>query len=278
MVRGSAFALFAAALFTGTIADRAIPVRGDGILSADLHVHGGLPLDATLPPWEIQKEARRRGLDAIAMVGHNHPLAAWYERLMSDDVVVLPGLEVLSANRHLVAAGVRGWIDWRLPADAAIEAIHRQGGVAIAAHPVRVSWVTRNARALTLLDGAEVAHPVIDFEPDGAQEMLEFYQGARTGNPSIAPIGSSDNHGLNDMGIWRTYLIGAERSERGVLEAIRAGRTVADDGRGNLTGSPEHVAAVRAHLASRPPATPGSLQRWSAVTALLALAVAMIFR
>ena len=64
---------------------------------------------------------------------------------MSSDVIVLPGLEVGNAGGHMVAAGVRKWIDWRLPADEAIEAVHRQGGVALAAHPIRKSWVTRNA-------------------------------------------------------------------------------------------------------------------------------------
>ena len=270
--------LFAAALLTGTMSDQAGPRRaGAGVLSADLHVHGGLPIDGALPPWELQKEARRRGLDAIAIVGHNHPIAAWYARVMSADVIVLPGLEVLSANRHMVAVGVRGWIDWRLPADEAIEAAHRQGGVAIAAHPVRTSWVTQNARALGLLDGAEVAHPVLDFEPDAAQELRQFYEGARARNPNIAPIGSSDNHGLHDMGVFRTYLIGAERSERGILDAIREGRTVADDGRGHFTGRPEHIATVRAHLASLPPAPPARLHRLCSIAALLALAVAMIF-
>ena len=279
VVRGSAVVLFCAALLTGTMTDRPVRVRGGAsILAADLHVHGGLPLDSTLPPWEMPKEAARRGLDVIAIVGHNHPFAAWYEGLMSGDVIVLPGLEVGSAGRHMIAVGVRGWIDWRLPADAAIEAAHRQGGVAIAAHPIRKSWVTQNVRAPGLLDGAEVGHPLISFEPGAMEELREFYERTRAVNPDIAPIGSSDNHGLRDMGVCRTYLIATERTERGVLDAIRDGRAVADDGTGSLTGAPAHVAAVRAHLAALPPVSPARLPALCALTALMALAGALIFR
>lgn len=273
-----AIVVFCAALIAGTLADRPDRAGGSGtILAADLHVHGGLPLDAILPPWELQKEASRRGLDAIAMVGHNHPFAARFEPLMSGDAIVLPGVEVGSAGRHMVAIGVREGVDWRLPADEAIEAVQRQGGVAVAAHPIRKSWITRNARAPVLLDGTEVAHPLITFEPDAAEELRDFYERVRAVNPDVAPIGSSDTHGLRDMGVCRTYLIVNERTARGVLDAIRAGRTVADDGRGTLTGRPDHVAAVRAHLTSLPPPSPGRLPPLWAMTALLALAVALIF-
>lgn len=279
IVRRAAIVVFCAALISGTLIDR--PDRGGGsatILAADLHVHGGLPLDATLPPWELQREARRRGLDAIALVGHNHPFAAWYEPLMAADVIVLPGLEVGSAGFHMIAAGVREWIDWRLPADEAIAAVRRQGGVALAAHPIRESWTTSNVRAPVLLDGTEVAHPVIFFEPAAAAEMREFYERLRATNPDVAPIGSSDTHGLRDMGVCRTYVIVTERTERGVLDAIRAGRTVADDGRGHLTGRSDHVRDVRAHLASLPSASSARLPQVFAMTALLALAAALIFQ
>lgn len=254
IARGSAALVFCVGLLAGTLLDRGEPAGAPGsdILAGDLHVHGGLPLDATLPPWELQREARRRGLDVIAIVGHNQTAVTLFESILSSDVIVLPGVEVGNAGLHLIAAGVKETIDWRLTADEAIDAAHRQGGVAIAAHPVRRSWLTRNERALRELDGVEAAHSLIYFEPDGRQDLIEFWSRARAAKPNIAPIGSSDFHGLPDMGVCRTYLFVKERSARGVLEAIRNGFTVASDGRGALTGSPDLVKAVEAHLATVP--------------------------
>ena len=181
IARGSAALVFCVGLLAGTLLDRGEPAgaAGSDILAADLHVHGGLPLDATLPPWELQREARRRGLDVIAIVGHNQTAVTLFESILSSDVIVLPGVEVGNAGLHLIAAGVRETIDWRLTADEAIDATHRQGGVAIAAHPVRRSWLTRNERALRELDGVEAAHPLIYFEPDGRQDLIEFWSRAQ---------------------------------------------------------------------------------------------------
>ena len=254
IARGSAALVFCVGLLAGTLLDRGelAGAAGSDILAADLHVHGGVPLDATLPPWELQREARRRGLDVIAIVGHNQTVVTLFESILSSDVIVLPGVEVGNAGLHLIAAGVRETIGWRLKADEAIDATHREGGVAIAAHPVRRSWLTHNERALRELDGVEAAHPLVYVEPDGRQDLIEFWSRASAAKPTVAPIGSSDFHGLPDMGACRTYLFVKERSARGVLEAIRNGRTVASDGRGALTGSADLVKAVEAHLATMP--------------------------
>ena len=42
----------------------------------------------------------------------------------------------------------------------------------------------------------------------------------------MTAVGSSDDHGLGRIGLCRTYLFARDDSEEGVLEALRAGRTV----------------------------------------------------
>ncbi len=46
------------------------PKAGYQVLAADFHVHS-FPGDGVLPPWDLAVEARRRGLDAIALTNHN---------------------------------------------------------------------------------------------------------------------------------------------------------------------------------------------------------------
>ena len=53
----------------------------------------------------------------------------------------------------------------------AIRAVHDQGGVAIAAHPMPGSWTTKDDEALRLMDGDEVAHPGV-IRASRAQRLL----------------------------------------------------------------------------------------------------------
>lgn len=271
--------MFAAAVITGTLLDErwgSRPSRNGRILVADLHVHP-YPGDGSLPVWELQREAERRGIDIIAVTAHNNRLGLALGGLFSfrpSPTIVLAGQEVTTPTFHLVAVGTETGIDWRLSARQAIAAVHAQGGVAIAAHPVETSWRDTDEDALRTLDGAEVAHPTSRrTHSAGRDEFLQFFRRAQSVNPNVAPIGSSDFHMWAPLGLCRTYLLADERSASGVLDAIRDGRTVAADPRGRLFGTAEHVAEVEEFLASTsfPPPVAG-LERLTALVALLALA------
>lgn len=270
-----ALVLFACLAAAGTWLDRqARPAeRPAHIMEADLHVHP-FPGDGVLTVGALRREAARRGLDAIAITAHNNRFGLDVDVAAggTPDVIVLPGQEITSSGFHLIAVGVPRLIDWRLGAADAIAAIHAQGGVAIAAHPVRASWRDRDPAALARLDGAEVAHPGRRSGTAG-DEYLQFFHRARARNPAIAPIGSSDFHSVAPLGLCRTYLLVRERSAAGVLDAIRLGRTVASGSRGELFGDAAHVAQVQAYLAARggAPAVTGR-ERLLGLLALAALA------
>ena len=132
--------LIGGGVVAGTMLDR-VPVRsparaGDQfVLAADFHVHAFVG-DGGVPPWELGREARRRGLDVIVVSNHNQLLAARLAGLGSrlygpeQSVLIIPGQELTAPRFHMIAAGIARTIDWRLPAAQAIAAIHEQGGVA----------------------------------------------------------------------------------------------------------------------------------------------------
>ncbi|HXG55071.1 MAG TPA: CehA/McbA family metallohydrolase [Vicinamibacterales bacterium] len=280
-VRFIAGIVFALAVMAGTLTDRpskAGPV-GTTVLAGDFHVHAA-PGDGVLPVWEIQSEAARRGLDVVAITNHNQNAATRMARALGfvdPYPIVIPSQELTTSGFHMAAIGVSEMIDWRLPASAAIAAIHAQGGVAIAAHPIQKSWVDVSAAALRMLDGSEVSHPMIRGHAPLGAELLAFFQHTRTVNPDLAPIGSSDFHGATPLGLCRTYLIVDEVSRAGVLDAIRRGRTVASGPGDRLVGDDAHVEAVRAHL--RRPQAPGfgyTVSTWLALGAILALGVIVV--
>ncbi|HUF23471.1 MAG TPA: CehA/McbA family metallohydrolase [Vicinamibacterales bacterium] len=226
----------------------AAPAMAGGyhVVAADFHVHA-FPGDGALPPWELAREASRRGLHAIVVSNHNQTLSArrtlpgWVFPVAGP--LVIPAQEVTTPRFHLIAAGIRETIDWRLPEDAIVRAIHAQGGVIIAAHPVEQSWRGSDA-LLAAVDGIEVAHPLTGTLEAGRAELDAFYARARRVNPDVAPIGSSDFHRVAPLGACRTYVFAEAVTAEGVLDAIRAGRTVAEDQDGRFYGDPALVSLV----------------------------------
>jgi predicted metal-dependent phosphoesterase TrpH len=223
---------------------------GDLVLAADFHVHS-FPGDGALPPWDLAVEARRRHLDAIALTNHNSThswrLARWLSPITgrAGGAMLIPGDELTSVGYHLAVVGVTAPVDWRQSAAAAAAAVHSRGGVAIAAHADKKTWRFLDDAALVALDGVEVAHPMILMWDQSRRELLELYERAKRVHPSIAAIGSTDYHQFAPIGLGRTYLLVSEATQAGILDAIRAGRTVACDGRGEAYGPSELVAMVR---------------------------------
>ena len=240
---GASVALIALALVSGTIGDRPVrpePLILDGyrVLAVDLHTHSSMWSDGGFTPWGLVLEAERQGLDAIAVTGHNEVLDGRLAQRFSraiDGPIVIGGEEVLAEGRfHMIAAGVKEVVDFRQSAAAVIEDVHRQGGVAIAAHPFPGIIAGWDAAAMQRLDGAEICHPAI-FERANRQRLLEQFAARRP----MAAIGSSDFHGLGQMGLCRTFVFAADASEQGILDAIRARRTVVFGAGDHIYGDPD---------------------------------------
>jgi predicted metal-dependent phosphoesterase TrpH len=273
-IRRIGWALAAAGLtlasFTDRIPERMPPRAGAYVvLAADFHVHA-FAGDGALGPWDLRREARRRGLDVIAVVNHNQmltPLLASRVARAPGDVLMIPGQEFTGIGYHMVAAGIRRTIDWRLPPARAIEAVHAQGGIAIAAHPSRIFQAPYDDEALRVLDGVEVFHPAVKTIDVVRVDLPLFFARAQRVRPNIAPIGSSDFHFHGPMGDARTYVLASDFNERAVLDAVRAGRTVVYDHVGRVYGASEWVSLVDPHRQHDRPAGVNS-----AIAVALALA------
>src|SRR5262249_50892534 len=109
----------------------------------------------------------------------------------------------------------------RHDATGTIREIHRQGGVAIVAHPYPDTWSSFDATALDALDGAEVVRPEAIYDEEAAGLLREFFT-----KGSFAAIGSSDFHGRGEVGTSRTYVFAYERPAASIVDAVRAGRTL----------------------------------------------------
>jgi len=242
------------------------PLRyGDAVvLAVDFHVHS-FPGDGSLAPWDLAAEARRRGLDAIALTNHNHRLQ-WIVMqalaLHPDGAVLIRGEELTSVGYHMAVAGTERNVDWRQAAAEAVARIHDEGGIAIAAHPAGKGTTGFDDRAIDLVDGVEVAHPLIYFFEDGRRDLARFYARAKARRPAIAAIGSTDFHNFAPVGFCRTFVFARERSVPAILDAVRRGATVACDASG-ITYGPDHLSAVVADACRAAAGAPAIAGTWT---------------
>ena len=220
--------LVVAAIVIGTLSDRPRPrpevsLGGYRVLAADFHTHSSTWSDGSLTPWGLVIDAHYQGLDAIAITGHRQTHDAKWGRWLSERVggpIVLIGEELPEIPQHVVAVGIQTTVDSALPIAAQIAEIHRQGGIAIAAHPGEFFWKGFEP-VMDRLDGTEVCHPYSFEYPDVHPQLEEFARRA-----DAAAIGSSDFHGPGRQGMCRTFLFVREATAAGILEAIREKRTV----------------------------------------------------
>jgi hypothetical protein len=219
-----------------------ITVDGYQVLSGDFHIHAFVG-DGGIAPWMMQDNAAHLGLDVIAITNHNQTFAGRLGRSAAEPSstgsIVLVGEEITGRNYHLIGVGIERPINWDQPARGAIADVHAQSGLAIAAHPMH-GFDGYDPEALADLDGVEVAHRDT-LTPEAGKQWDQFYERAMARNPEIAAIGSSDFHTSGPMGLCRTYLFVRERSQAGVMDAIRDGRTVGRCESSRLRGRPELV-------------------------------------
>jgi predicted metal-dependent phosphoesterase TrpH len=276
--RAAAWGLIAAAFVSGAVADRTprrvpIEVGGYRVIAADFHTHGSLWSDGALTPFGLVLAAERQGLDAIAITGHDQVSDAkagrWFSSLIGGPTVLV-GEEMLGADHHVIAVGIDHVIHLPTVAEQVAE-VHRQGGVAIAAHPVASFWPGFTAGEKAQLDGSEICHPLVYGNAKAQAELDAFRQGA-----SLAAIGSSDFHGFARIGQCRTYVFAADNSSAAIVDAIRAHRTVVYTPDGRTYGDPALAALIASRADFRADATtdasPSVLDWISRVCGLIGLA------
>lgn len=282
MPRGGflAGAALATAMVLGTIADTATPavIRVAGtyqVLAVDFHVHTFPQTWSTLSPFETVVEARRHGLDAIAITPHNQIWGAnvgrWFANLTGGPIVIV-GEEITTPGFHMLGIGLTKAIDNTHDASGTIREIHRQAGVAIVAHPYPETWPSFDTAALEALDAAEVVRWEALHDEHAAELLREFFA-----KGSFAAIASSDFHGIGDIGAPRTYVFAYDRTPAAIVEAVRAGRTLVFD-RDRVYGNQELLKLLhdRDSMATAPPPWPRTDPMRLASRFLAALAIAAL--
>lgn len=199
------------------------------MMKFDLHLHTCRHSpDSVTDPFDLLRSAVAAGLDGVVLTEHDY----WWPddeleelRAAAPELVVLAGVEVTGRGGDVLVYGItdpfplRKGIAWP---DLCRE-VHRQGGVAVAAHPNR--WgqpfekLLRDQRPE--LDGIEVMSNNMD--PDlraRAADLLVKY-------PHFAQLGNSDSHDPATVGCCYTAFDADIRTAADLVAAIRGQKGVA---------------------------------------------------
>jgi hypothetical protein len=205
-------------------APRALPAfNGMRWLAGDLHSHT-VHSDGAMTVPELARFAAGRGLDFLAITDHNtiSHHAELRTASAAHGIALIAGQEVTTEVGHAGALGEVGWIDFREPPDAWLEATEQAGGLLSVNHPIggNVSWAAPMKRRPPLV---EVWH--WSWLDTSWTTPLGWWL---AWDPSAIPVGGSDWHrpGSDAPPGSPTTWVAAEAAEpAAILDAIAAGRT-----------------------------------------------------
>jgi len=193
----------------------------------DLHMHTRrYSSDSIIDPEQLVRQARAVGLDGIVITEHDR---LWPEheldelRRLQPDLVILGGVEISARGGDVLCYGVtdisklhRG-VAWR----TLVAEVHRQGGVAVAAHPYR--WGQDFDALLkeeeVTLDGVEMMSNNMD--PSIRRSTAIFAEN----HPEYARLGNSDAHEIAVVGFCRTEFSVPIKTMADLIQAIKNRQT-----------------------------------------------------
>jgi predicted metal-dependent phosphoesterase TrpH len=194
----------------------------------DLHTHSFFSGDGVSSPEEIITAARVKGLHGFAITDHNTCEAVQYllqKGLMRedgqsvDDFLIIPGVEVTTAEGHLLCIGATLPEPAKLkgrPARDICELIHERGGLAIPPHPYDLFRAGIRFSVLETLpiDAIEVFNAATTLR---RYNRYAFKYAQERGLPMTA---ASDAHHAAAVGTAYTILNTDDLSVKGILAQI----------------------------------------------------------
>lgn len=212
---------------------------------ADLHIHSNYS-DARPSVEKILEYVQNKtNLNVIAITDHDAINGALKAQKIAKQkkyrFEVVVGEEVSTKDGHILALFIKERIEPGLVARNTIEKIHKQGGIAIAAHPFYHTRL-RSGRKSHLMDGIGFVTLIKEKENIDGIEVINatptlktINRSARFINDSLilkAETGSSDAHILQAIGKAYTVFEGSSAQE--LYDALKNGQTRAMDGKWNI--------------------------------------------
>lgn len=185
---------------------------------ADLHIHTTYSYDGTATVRAVLKQAKIAGLDVIAITDHDEIRGALAAEAISAEyeIEVIPGIEISTAEGHLLALFVRTAIPTRRSLSETLLRVYDAGGVCIAAHPLAFGAHSLSETAIRRAIETDIGRQVLLAVETWNASLFHLgsnRQAARLAQRlDLAVTGSSDSHVAWNIGHGRTYFRGKNSS------------------------------------------------------------------
>jgi 3',5'-nucleoside bisphosphate phosphatase len=210
----------------------------------ELHAHTTWS-DGELSPGQLVDLYGRAGFDVLAITDHvvhsaaqEHVRAQTYAAYLQEldaeagracrryGMLVVPGLELTVEHAdpreagHGLAIGLREFVSVDQGLEAALRSARAAGAALIAAHPYPLSQAAVSMRGTAwFAEHPDRAADLVDrFELFNREESFDW-----VAQRQLAWVATGDFHRPEHLFSWKT-LIDCERSEEGVVAALRSGR------------------------------------------------------
>ena len=194
----------------------------------DLHCHSWFSRDGVSSPESLIAAARGKGLHGFALTDHDtsdgcrHLLDAGLMREDGqpvDDFLIIPGVEVSTAEGHLLCLGViLPYLKGR-PALEVCRLVHEAGGIAIPAHPYDLfrAGIRESVIETLAIDALEVFNAATTLK---RYNRLAHEYAVRK---NLRMTAGSDAHHEAAIGTAFTILHTADFSAKGILDQVTQG-------------------------------------------------------
>lgn len=194
----------------------------------DLHMHSYFSPDAAASPEELIAAAKARGLSGIAITDHDSCEVHEYLREKGlaredgeavDGFLVVPGMEVSTADGHLLCLGVLMPVMTGERAVDVFEVVRQKGGVAVPAHPYDRwrSGIRESVLDQLPLEALEVFNAAVSSRSYNDRALA--YARAR----GLSMTAGSDAHHASAVGVSSTEFELETLTVSGLLAALRRG-------------------------------------------------------
>lgn len=211
-------------------------------LEVDLHVHSDASYDGHEPIELLLEHAADIDLDAIVITDHDviHASVDAAEMAAEYGLIGIPGVEISTAQGHLLGIGIDELPPIGRPIDETIDEVRDRGGVAVVPHPFQRTRHGIRKRNLKRID-PDAIETYNSWLFTGYRNRRARQYARRYGYPGV---GGSDAHSLLTVGRAYTRLrierSVSEISSEDVVDAIRNGATGIVGQRASLSRASGH--------------------------------------
>jgi hypothetical protein len=187
----------------------------------DLHVHSCFSKDSDSHPDSILKWAKTVGLDGLAICDHDTVegglTCARRAGELDCDILVIPGIEVSSAEGHVLVLGVKEVVPAGMSVPETIKYARKIGGTVIIPHPFK-----RTSHGIGYVEGLDIdAVEVLNSRCMTSSANIKAKQAAE--KLGIPQVGGSDAHEPRMVGRSYTEIDAQEKTVEAVLLEIKNG-------------------------------------------------------